>query len=113
MKRTKMSMDTDTRYTSFKDLRAAWGLKPLTKKRTKDAKKLESQRESFCKKHLCRACGNPMTYIGGNQMVCSNPDCLGIKHEREGKDGNIEVSYSPSYELLDDKGAVIAYNIFD
>ena len=113
MKRTKMSMDTTTHFTSFEELRAAWGLKPLTKKRTKDTKKLESQREAFCKKHLCKACGRPMTYIGGNQMVCSNQDCMGIRFERKGKDGNTEVHYSPSYELLDDKGAVIAYNIFD
>ena len=108
-----MPMDTNKHYTSLEELREAWGLKPLTKKRTKDAKKLESQRENFCSKHKCKACGHPMAYIGGNQMACSNPDCLGIKFERTGKDGNVEVSYSPSYELLDEKGAMIANNIFD
>ena len=44
MRRTKMSMDTNTRYTSLEELRAAWGLKPLAKKRTKDMKKFNENK---------------------------------------------------------------------
>ena len=79
-----MSKGTTEHYTSFKDLREAWGLPKVTNK-TRDAKKLKKQQESFLSKHICRACGNPLTYTGGNIMTCTNPDCKGIKIEREDK----------------------------
>ena len=98
-------------YFSLGECAKAWGCKPVTKQ-TKDKKKLESQREKFCAKHRCKACGQPMTYIGGNQMACTSEKCKGIKVEREDKEGNKVVSYVTSYELLDSKGAEIAANIF-
>lgn len=112
MKNKRMSKDVTACYSSLEELREAWGLKPVIK-RTKDENKLNSQREKFQKNHLCKACGKPMTFIGGNQMVCTNPDCYGIKNEYKDKDGKIAVYYSTSYNLLDEKGSIIAQNIFD
>lgn len=99
-------------YNSLEELRTAWNLKPVTRK-TKNAVKLSEQQERFCSKHKCKACGKPMTYIGGNQMVCTNENCKGIKIEHTDNDGNILVSYETSYDLLDDLGAEIANNIFN
>lgn len=112
MKNEKMSKGVTACYTSLEELRAAWGLKPVTR-RTKDENKLNTQRIKFQKNHLCKSCGKPMTFIGGNQMVCSNSDCLGIEIEHTDKEGNITMTYLPSYDLLDNKGTVIAQNIFD
>lgn len=98
-------------YSSFEEMAKAYGHKPVIKK-TKDANKLASQQEKFCARHKCKSCGQPMSYIGGNQMTCTNEKCKGIKVEREDKEGNKIVSYVVSYELLDDKGAEIAQNIF-
>ena len=111
MKNYRMSKGTTEHYTSFKDLREAWGLPKVTNK-TRDAKKLKKQQESFLSKHICRACGNPLTYTGGNIMTCINPDCKGIKIEREDKEGNIITSYITSVHLLDSAGEKIAHNIF-
>jgi hypothetical protein len=80
--------------------------------KTDDEKKLAEQKERFCLKHKCKACGQPMSYIGGNQMTCTNDKCKGIKVEREDKEGNKIVSYVVSYELLDNKGAEIGNIIF-
>ena len=111
MREFRMGRNTTEYYTSFQDLGAAWGCRSVNKK-TKDEKKLEEQRKTFCSKHRCRACGQPMTYIGGNQMACTNDKCKGVKVEREDKEGNKVVSYVVSYELLDSKGSEIANNIF-
>lgn len=106
-----MSKGTIGHYTSFTDLRAAFDLKEVSYQ-TKDAQKLKSQRENFCNKHKCRACGYPMTYSGGNIMTCTNPSCKGIKHEKTDSEGNVIVTYSTSYDILNDKYANIAQNIF-
>ena len=98
-------------YSSFEEMCNAYGCKPVIKK-TKDANKLASQQEKFCARHKCKACGNPMSWVGGNQMACTNEKCKGIKVEREDKEGNKIVSYVVSYELLDSLGAEIANNIF-
>ena len=45
-------------------------------------------------------------------MTCLNPLCKGIKITREDEDGNKIVTYMTSYDLLDNKGAEIAENIF-
>lgn len=111
MKHYRMSNGTTEHYTSLEDLRVAWGMKKLIKK-TSDAVKLKKQQESFSNKHKCKACGNPLTYSGGNIMTCTNPDCKGIKIEREDKEGNIITSYITSFCLLDPLGAEIANNIF-
>ena len=111
MKHYRMSKGETEHYSSLEDLRVAWGLKPITKQ-TKDEQKLTKQREHFLGKHLCSACKKPMTYIGGNQMVCQNENCKGIKHETKTETGDVRIWYTPSFELLDDKGADIAHNIF-
>lgn len=111
MKSFRMDHNTTEHYTSFEEAAKAWGCRPVNKK-TKDMKKLTEQQEKFCGKHKCKACGRPMTWVGGNQMTCTNDKCKGIKVEREDKEGNKIVSYIVSYELLDDLGAEIANNIF-
>lgn len=98
-------------YTSLEELRTAWNCKPIIKQ-TKDKDKLKKQRENFCGYHKCKACGEPMSYLGGSVMACTNEKCKGIKNERTDNDGNVIVSYSVSYEILEDKYAEIATNIF-
>lgn len=107
----RLSKDTTEHYTSLEELRAGWGLEPFVK-RTKDAKKLEKQQEVFRGKHKCQACKSPMEWIGGNMMTCTNPNCKGVKIEREDKEGNKIVTYVTSYDLLDELGEEIAENIF-
>lgn len=111
MKAFRLPKGTTARYTSFEELAKAFGRKPI-KKQTSDKEKLAKQREDFCNKHVCEACKSPMTYIGGNQMVCANEKCKGIKHERQNELGETIVWYTTSYDLLDRKGAEIANNIF-
>lgn len=111
MKPKRFSKGVTEEYTSFEELRAAFGLKEFTKQ-TKDKNKLASQRTAFCEKHRCPVCKRPMVYIGGNQMVCQNPECKGFKHEQVMDTGENRVWYSPAFDLLDDKSAEIARNIF-
>lgn len=112
MSNFRMGSNTREHYTSFTDMAAAWGCKPVVKK-TSDAEKLKGQQEKFVNKHKCKACGQPMTYVSGTSvMSCQNPSCKGIKHVREDKDGNEIVTYLPSYDLLDSLGSEIASNIF-
>ena len=111
MREFRMGRNTTEHYSSFEEAAKAWGCKPV-KKRTDDEKKLLEQQWKFCAKHKCKACGQPMSYIGGNQMACTNDKCKGIKIEREDKEGNKIVSYVVSYELLDGKGAEIGNIIF-
>lgn len=113
MRSFRLSKGDTEHYTSFEELRAAWGLDPVVKQ-TKDKDKLSLQRENFCKRHLCPNCRQPMTYSGvGNQLVCKNEKCLGIKHEQKSPDtGEVKVYYTPAFDLLDDLGAEIAHNIF-
>ena len=99
-------------YNSLEELRVAWGCKPITK-RTSDSTKLQAQREAFCGRHKCRACNQPMFYVGAGAMACQNPSCKGIKIERTLADGTKVVTYEVSYELLDTMGTEIAQNIFD
>ncbi len=111
MKNFRMSKGVIEHYTSLAELREAWGL-PVVIKQTKDKEKLKKQRENFCNYHKCRACGNPMTYIGGSVMVCTNEKCRGIPLERKDDEGNVKVTYLTSYEILDDKYVERAENIF-
>lgn len=111
MSNYRLSKGTTEHYTSLEELRAAWGKKPFVK-RTKDEAKLKSQREKFCNKHLCKACKQPMEYVGGNVMTCTNPECKGVKIEHKDKEGNVYYTYMTSYDLLRPLGAEIASNIF-
>ena len=53
-----------------------------------------------------------MTWIGESMMTCMNEKCRGIKNEKTDAEGNVIVTYSTSYEILEDKYAEIASNIF-
>lgn len=100
------------RYFSFAEIAQASGIKPVSKT-TNDKEKLNNQRKTFKSKHRCKACGEPMTWIeGANIMTCLNEKCKGIKHVRKDKEGNDVVFYTTSYDLLDDLGTEIATNIF-
>ena len=111
MKEFRMGRNTTEHYTSLEEMGKAWGCKPVTKQ-TKDKEKLQKQREKFCGFHKCKACGEPMTYIGGSIMACTNEKCKGIKLEKKDAEGNASSVYLTSYELLDDHFAEIAENIF-
>ncbi len=103
-----------TCFSSFQELGRAYGIKVKDKKRTSDKKKLAKQREDFSGRHTCRACGKPLVYKAGtNLMVCENPECKGIKVEFKTKAGEQKCKYLPSYYLLHGKSAAIAENIFD
>lgn len=104
----KKSGVTIAQYSSLSELREAYNLKPFVK-RTNNENKLNSQREKFAERHKCKACENPMALVAGNVMSCTNPDCKGI--EMRNADGS--KYYIASYDLLDEKGAEIAMNIFD
>ena len=112
MKEFRLGRNTKEHYTSIEEMAKAWGCKPVVK-RTKDEKKLKGQQEKFCTRHKCKACGQPMTWVGGSMMTCQNENCKGIKVEEKDKDGNIvKIEYLVPYDLLDDTGAEIAQNIF-
>ena len=111
MKNFRMSKGVTEHYTSLEELRVAYGLKPITKQ-TKDEAKLIKQRETFCNHYKCKGCGSPMTYRGSSVMTCTNEKCRGIKHERKDADGNTIVTYSVSYELLDEHFSEVAENLF-
>ena len=111
MKEFRLGKGTTEHYTSLSELGQAWGCKPVIKQ-TKDKDKLQKQRERFCGFHKCKACGQPMTYLGGSMMACTNENCKGVKLERKDNEGNANITYLTSYELLEDKFAEIAENIF-
>lgn len=107
----KLGSGVSGRYTSFSEAAAALRCKPA-KHRTVDADKLEQRRIKFQKAHKCKACGQPLTYIGGNIMTCTNSSCKGIKVEKNDDKGNKITTYLTSYDLLDETGTQIAQSIF-
>lgn len=111
MKAQRLPKGFAKQYNSFEELAKDWGIK-IKRKQTKDKEKLERQRNDFCSKHICSACKQPMTWIGGNIMFCQNPQCKGIEHKQVTDSGETRVWYSPSFDLLDNKGSEIAKNIF-
>lgn len=113
MKEYRKAKGVKEQYDSLQALREAWGCKELGKRRTKDEEKLQAQRQAFCERHKCSACGFPMMYVGAGAMACKNPSCRGVKVERTGKDGTTITTYEVSYDLLDDLGREIAENLFD
>lgn len=112
MREFRMGANTTEHYSSFEDCAKAFGCRPVVKK-TSDMKKLTSQQENFNNSHKCKVCGSPMRWVKGTStMVCSNEKCKGFKHTRTDADGNEIVTYTPSYNLLNDKGFEICNNIF-
>ena len=110
MKTFRMGRNTTEHYSSFQEMGKAWGCKPITK----NEEKLKKQQEKFLahKDNKCKACGESMTWIGGNQMVCMNEKCKGIKIEKEDAEGNKMITYVTSYTLLDEKLADYAQYLF-
>lgn len=104
-------MKNEKHFHSFAELAKAMGVNPV--KRNKE--KLESQREKFVNRHICRACGKAMEWIPDtNQMVCKNPECKGIKFTKVDKEtGESKVVYGVSFSPLDNLGAKIARDIFN
>ena len=107
----RLSKGTIAQFSSLDELREAWQLKPVNKKPNNE-NKLKKVREDFCSHHKCKACGKPMAWVGGNLMTCVNPQCKGIKREREDSEGNKYIEYLTSYNILNDHFAEVAENIF-
>ena len=99
--------------TSLEELRAAYNLPPL-RRQTRDKKKLESQRQFFLSKHKCPACETEMVYVEDtNVMYCPNKDCGGFKRVfTDEETEETTVDRSMAFDILDEKGAKIANNIF-
>lgn len=96
-------------YKSFQELANSMNIKS----RKKDDNKLHSSREKFLSHHKCKACGEPLTYMGGNLMSCTNEKCKGIKFTKEDSEGKKIVWYEPSFDLLEEKYAEIAARLFE
>ena len=97
-------------YSSFSELAASMGLPQPGKK---NKKKIEYLQDKFNKKHKCKTCGQPLAYMGGNIVTCTNPKCKGIKTVKKLDDGTEMTIYLTSYELLDEVGTNIASRIFN
>lgn len=96
-------------YKSFKELAEAMNVKPVHK----DNDKIRAQKEKFLSHHKCKACGEPLTYMGGNLMSCTNEKCKGIKHTKDDAEGKKIFWYEPSFDLLEEKYADIAARLFE
>lgn len=112
MSKRKNSKEVKT-LTSFEDLRAEWNLPPL-RRQTKDKKRLEGQRQRFLSHHKCPICESEMKYIDNtNVFLCTNKNCEGFKSVfTDEETEETTVSKSIAFDILDDKGARIASNIF-
>lgn len=71
----------------------------------------QSSKEKFLGK--CKVCGETLTYVGGNVVVCNNEKCKGVKHTKTSEDGTELVYYTPVFRLLDAQGVEIAEKLFD
>ena len=81
------------RYFGFNEVaKEVYNLKPVENALSQNN---AEAKDKFQKHHRCKSCKNPLRYVGGNVMVCDNPEC---DH--------------PAYSLLDEKGKNIAEAIF-
>lgn len=111
MKEFRKDKNCTEHYTSFDELRKAFGIKPVVK-RTKDEEKLKAQREKFL--GICKVCKQPLSLVEGcNVLACKNEDCKGLPMKGTNEDGSEKIWYIPVSRILDDKGAEIARNLFD
>ena len=90
-----MKEKKDNRYFGFEDVLVRY-YKIAVKPKNKNKNKNEEFKNKFEKRHTCHTCHTPLTYVGGNIMVCKNPSCN-----------------SHSYELLDSQGKQIAESIYN
>lgn len=96
-------------FHSFQEVASFLGFKIENKKQ----KVNEDKVERFKQYHLCPACHRPMTYCGGNIMVCQTNGCKGMPHKFiDPETGNEKVWYTACYHILDEKGENIAMNLF-
>lgn len=102
-------MKIPNHYSSFAEVAQAVGIKPVSKV----IKDKEEKQKKFLSHHKCKACGQPLTWVGGSVMVCTNEKCAGIKHTRENADGTTSVWYEVSFDLLDSVGSKVAGKLFD
>lgn len=99
-------------YSSLAELRVAFGLKPLEKKRPKDEKVLQEKREKFL--GTCKVCKQTLSIIKNtNVLACKNPECRGIKMTSTNEDGSERTWYIPVTRMIDNRGMQIAENLFD
>lgn len=107
MKEFRKDKNCTEYYSSLEELRVAFGLKPIEKKRTKDMEKLQVQREKFL--GICPVCKSPMKYVSSQYSVCGNTECRGKNIAKKGE----EPRYVLSIREFDPKGVEIASNLFD
>ncbi len=94
------------RYFSFAEL-------PTSNKTNKNTKQNEELKTKFEKRHACRICKQPMTYIDGtNVCACQNPECKGKKVKITMPDGTEKIEYRPYFHTLDEVGVTIATRIY-
>lgn len=111
MREFRLSKTDKEHYNSFQEAAAAFGCRPVKKKRSSNKDKLEKDREKFL--GTCRVCKNPMQYNGGNICTCSNPQCKGIVFKQRDEEENEKEWSVPVYRILDSYGTEIATNLFD
>lgn len=107
-----VSLD-DGKITSFKQLRDLFNLPPLTT----NQQKLNSQKKKFESRHVCKECGQVLTWIPNtNVCTCTNPQCLGIKYvtlKTNDKGEEVEeVKYNVSYHTLNDYNTHLAEKLY-
>ena len=107
MREFRKSKGVTEHYTSLEELRAAYGLKPIIKKRPKDEDALKEAREKFL--GICPICKSPMKYVSSSYSVCGNIDCKGRNIAKKDE----EPRYITVIREFDSKGKVIAENLFD
>lgn len=84
------------RYFGFDEVaKEVFGLQPVEKSVRNSEKKKEFQ-DKFSKSHVCKTCKQPLKYMGGNVMCCTNPEC----------------NAKSSFQLLDDKSKSFAQFIY-
>ena len=107
MREFRKGKNVTEHYNSLEELRIAFGCKPLTKKRPKDEEALKESREKFL--GTCPVCKSANKFISPQYVVCSNVDCRGKNISAKGE----EPRYVLSMRELDDRGQIIAQNLFD
>lgn len=83
------------------------------KKRLSKKVYMEKKKEKFLKRHTCKICGQPLSFVQGtNVMICTNPECKGIEQKKyeQGKEITVHESF---YSLLDDRGIQIANMVYN
>lgn len=96
-----------TRYFSFAEL-------PISNPKTNKTNKISKDTKAkFEKRHTCRVCKQPLTWIDGtNVCVCQNPNCKGWITKTTDDEGNVKKEVKPFFHTLDETGTSIASKIY-